>query len=226
MRSGIAIALLAIVALGIGLALAKVPFGGPKTEVGRHYVDEGVEETGAANIVTSVVVSYRGFDTLGEGTVLCMAATGLGAVLSTGRKNAASEKEPASLVLHTGCRLLFPPILIFGAYIFVHGHLSPGGGFQGGAIIASGFLLIYLGCRERRISRTASGLAESLGGLVFVAIGLLGLAFGSHFLSNFLPRGTVNTLFSGGIIPIIYVAVGFKVGSELAGIIDNLIEEG
>jgi multicomponent Na+:H+ antiporter subunit B len=225
MRNGIAIVLLVTVALGICQALAKVPFGSPKTEVGRRYIDEGVEETGAANIVTSVVVSYRGFDTLGEVTVLFIAATGLGAVLSTGRENAAKEKEPASFVLHTGCRLLFPPILIFGAYVFVHGHLSPGGGFQGGAIIASGFLLIYLGCRERRISRTASDLAESLGGLVFVTIGLLGLALGSYFLSNFLPKGTANTLFSAGIIPIIYVAIGFKVGSELVGIIDNLIEE-
>ena len=226
MRSGIAIVLLATVALGTGLALTKIPFGSAKTEVGRRYIDEGVEETGATNIVTSVVVSYRGFDTLGEVTVLFIAATGLGAVLSTGRMNAAKEREPASLILHTGCRLLFPPILIFGVYILVHGHLSPGGGFQGGAIIASGFLLIYLGCRERRINRTASDLAESLGGLVFVGIGLLGLAFGSYFLSNFLPRGTAHTLFSAGIIPIIYIAVGFKVGSELAGIIDNLIEEG
>ena len=76
MRSGIAIVLLATVALGIGLALAKVPFGDPKTGVGRRYVDEGVEETGAANIVTSVVVSYRGYDTLGEVAFLFIAATG------------------------------------------------------------------------------------------------------------------------------------------------------
>jgi multicomponent Na+:H+ antiporter subunit B len=225
MRSGIAILLLVIVAFGISLALAEIPFGSPKTKVGRRYIDEGVEATGAANIVTSVVVSYRGFDTLGEVTVLFIAATGLGAVLSAGRKDTAGETEPASLVLYTGCRLLFPLILIFGTYIFTHGHLSPGGGFQGGAIIASGFLLIYLGCRERRISRTASDLAESLGGLVFVVIGLLGLLFGSYFLSNFLPKGTVNTLLSAGIIPIIYIAIGFKVGSELAGIIDNLVEE-
>jgi len=133
--------------------------------------------------------------------------------------------EPAGLVLYTGCRLLFPLILIFGSYIFIHGHLTPGGGFQGGAIIASGFLLIYLGCRERRISKIASKLAESLGGLVFVVIGLLGLLFGGHFLINFLPKGTANTLFSAGIIPIIYIAIGFKVGSELTGIIDNLIEK-
>jgi len=225
MRRIVSILLLVILAFGISLSLAKIPFGVPKTKVGRHYINEGVKETGATNIVTSVVLSYRGFDTLGEVTVLFIAAIGLGAVLTTSVKGETRKIEPASLVLYTGCRLLFPLILVFGTYIFIHGHLTPGGGFQGGAIIASGFLLIYLGCRERRISQRASKLAESLGGLIFVVIGLLGLAFGDFFLSNFLPKGTANTLFSAGIIPIIYIAIGLKVGSELASIIDNLIEE-
>jgi multicomponent Na+:H+ antiporter subunit B len=225
MRKIVAILLLIIVALGISVSLTRIPFGVPKTKVGRHYIKEGVKETGATNIVTSVVVSYRGFDTLGEVTVLFIAAIGLGAVLTASGREKVRKIEPASLVLGTGCRLLFPLILVFGTYVFIHGHLTPGGGFQGGAIIASGFLLIYLGCRERRINRVASNLAESLGGLTFVVIGLLGLVFGGYFLLNFLPKGTANTLFSAGIIPIIYIAIGFKVGSELAGIIDNLIEE-
>jgi multicomponent Na+:H+ antiporter subunit B len=225
MRRIVAILLLIIVALGISMSLAKIPFGTPKTKVGEYYIDKGIEETGSVNIVTSVVVNYRGFDTLGEVTVLFIAAIGLGAVLTTNVKGQTRKTQPASLVLYTGCRLLFPLILVFGAYIFIHGHLTPGGGFQGGAIIASGYLLIYLGCRERRISRITSNLAESLGGLTFVVTGLLGLVFGSYFLLNFLPKGTANALFSAGIIPIIYIAIGFKVGSELAGIIDNLIEE-
>jgi len=225
MRRAVTILLLIIVALGISLSLAKIPFGTPKTKVGRHYIDEGIKETGATNIVTSVVVSYRGFDTLGEVTVLFIAAIGLGVVLADSGREKIRKTESASLVLSTGCRVLFPLILVFGTYVFIHGHLTPGGGFQGGAIIASGFLLIYLGCRERRISRVASNLAESLGGLVFVVIGLLGLVFGSYFLLNFLPKGTANTLLSAGVIPIIYIAIGFKVGSELASIIDNLIEE-
>ena len=225
MRRIVSILLLIIMALGFSLSLAKIPFGTPKTKVGRYYIDQGIKQTGATNIVTSVVVNYRGFDTLGEVTVLFIAAIGLGAVLTTGVKGETRKTQPASLVLYTGCRLLFPLILVFGTYVFIHGHLTPGGGFQGGAIIASGFLLIYLGCRERRISRVASNIAESLGGLVFVIIGLLGLVFGGYFLLNFLPKGTANTLFSAGIIPIIYIAIGFKVGSELAGIIDNLIEE-
>jgi len=70
-----------------------------------------------------------------------------------------------------------------------------------------------------------SNLTESLAGLTFVVTGLFGLIFGGYFLLNFLPNGTVNTLFSAGIIPIIYIAIGLKVGSELASIIDNLIEE-
>ena len=225
MRKAVAIVLLIIVTVGISLSLAKIPFGAPKTKVGRRYIEEGIEETGATNIVTSVVVNYRGFDTLGEVTVLFIAAIGLGVVLTTSKREEMRKIQPASLILYTGCRLLFPLILVFGTYVFVHGHLTPGGGFQGGAIIASGFLLIYLGCRERRINRVVSNLAESLGGLIFVVIGLLGLVFGGYFLFNFLPKGTANALFSAGIIPIVYIAIGFKVGSELAGIIDNLIEE-
>jgi len=225
MRRGLSILLLIVVALGISLSLARIPFGTPKTKVGRHYIDRGVKETGATNIVTSVVVNYRAFDTLGEVTVLFIAAIGLGAVLTGGGGENKRKAAPASLILYTGCKLLFPLILIFGAYVFIHGHLTPGGGFQGGAIIASGFLLIYLGCRERRISPVASSLVESLGGLVFVAMGLFGLVLGGYFLSNFLPKGAPNTLISAGVIPIIYIAVGLKVGSELASIIDNLIEE-
>ena len=224
MRRVVAILLLIIVTMGISMSLAKIPFGTPKTKVGKYYIDKGMEETGSVNIVTSVVVNYRGFDTLGEVTVLFIASIGLGAVLTAGLKEKTGKTQPASLVLYTGCRLLFPLILVFGSYTFIHGHLTPGGGFQGGAIIASGFLLIYLGCRERRINRVVSDLVESLGGLIFVVTGLIGLFLGGFFLLNFLPKGTANTLFSAGIIPVIYIAVGFKVGSELASIIDNLIE--
>ncbi|MFW6137959.1 MAG: Na(+)/H(+) antiporter subunit B [Spirochaetota bacterium] len=226
MRSIISIILLAIIALGITLSLVDIPFGMPKTKVGTHYIKRGKEETGAVNIVTSVVVNYRGFDTLGEVTVLFIAAVGLSAVLATRKKMARKEVEPSSLILNTGCRFLFPLILLFGAYIFIHGHLTPGGGFQGGAIIASAYLLIYLGCRGRRISTQRSTSTESFSGLVFVVAGLIGLAVGGHyFLSNYLPKGVLFSLLSAGIIPVIYIAIGFKVGSDLAGIIDKLIEE-
>jgi multicomponent Na+:H+ antiporter subunit B len=227
MRSTVSAILLVVIAVGIGLALLAVPFGAAKTNVGDHYTANGREDTGATNIVTSVVVGYRAFDTLGEITILFVAAVGLGAVVATGgRRNKAERIEPASLVLTTGCRLLFPLMLLFGAYVFIHGHVTPGGGFQGGAIIASAFLLVYLGCRGRRISKVRSTVTESLSGLVFVVMGLLGLTVGGgYFLANFMPHGLLNQVWSAGIIPVIYIAVGFKVGSELAGVIDNLVEE-
>ena len=227
MRKIIGIILLIIIAWGIIISLQKVPFGTSRTEVADHYINKGIEETGAANIVTSVVVNYRSLDTLGEVTVLFLAAIGLGAVLATTIRKEDRDTEKASLILSTGCKFLFPFILLFGAYIFIHGHLTPGGGFQGGAIIASAFLLMYLGCHnEKRINETGIVISESLGGLVFVIIGLIGLAVGTHhFLNNFMPKGEFNTLLSAGIIPIIYIAIGFKVGSELSKIIDQLMEE-
>ena len=223
MRKFISLVLVGIIALGIALSLLKIPFGTPKTKVGNYYLNKGIDQTGAVNIVTSVVLNYRGFDTLGEVTVLFIAALGLGMVASTFEKRREERTSP-SFVLSTGCRFLFPFILLFGTYIFLHGHLTPGGGFQGGAIIASGFLLVYLGS-ERRINEERFKVTESLAGLVFLIIGLMGLFFSGYFLFNFLPKGVANTLFSAGIIPLVYIAIGFKVGAELAGVIDGLMEE-
>ncbi len=226
MRKFTAVILLIIIAAGITLSLREIPFGTLKTKIGDHFIDKGVEETGAVNIVTSVVLNYRGFDTLGEITVLFTAAIGLGAVLGTYRKRKEVNKtEPSSLIVYTGCRFLFPLIMLTGIYIFIHGHLTPGGGFQGGAIVASAFLLMYMGCRGKRINYTASTVTEVLGGLIFLGLGIAGLTLGKDFLFNFLAKGAPNTLLSAGIIPIIYIAIGMKVGSELAGIIDNLIEK-
>jgi len=109
--------------------------------------------------------------------------------------------------------------------VFIHGHLTPGGGFQGGVIIASGFLLSYLGCADLDARKTWLSATESLAGAAFVVGGLIGLALGGDFLMNFLPKGTFNTLFSAGLIPLIYAAIGFKVGAELAGIVANLLEK-
>ncbi|MBN2213589.1 MAG: Na(+)/H(+) antiporter subunit B [Bacteroidales bacterium] len=226
MRKLISLILLVIIAGGIVLSLKEIPFGISKIKIGDYYIKKGIEETGATNIVTSVVVSYRGFDTLGEITILFTAAIGLSAVLGTYRKRKAGEKvEPPSFIVKTGCRFLFPILLLVGAYIFIHGHLTPGGGFQGGAIIASAFLLMYLGCEGKRINENTSIVVEVLGALTFIVLGIIGLTIGKDFLFNFLPKGEPNTLLSAGIIPVIYIAIGFKVGSELAGIIDHLIEK-
>ena len=224
MRKAVALLLVLVVGAGFCAVLAKIPFGADKMNVANRYVREGVRETGAANIVTSVVVTYRGFDTLGEVTVLFIAAAAVGAVLFPAKDPAGEQKEQASLIVRTGSQLLFPLIVLLGGYIFLHGHLTPGGGFQGGAVIASAFLLLYLAWPGRAAGRKAFSAVESLSGLAFVAVGVFGIIYGVGFLGNFLPLGVRNDLLSAGVIPIIYVAIGLKVGAELAGVVGHLME--
>ncbi len=225
MRKLLSILALAVIGYYLLITLADIPFGKDRMnpKVAKAYLEEGVPKTGSVNIVTAIVVNFRGFDTLGEVTVLFLAATGLGALLYD-KRGERHPRTPASPVVQIGARILFPLIVLLGAYVFVHGHLTPGGGFPGGVIIATGFLLMYMAYRSYDVSHLALTVTESLAGLTFVIIGLLGLIYGHSFLNNFLPFGIPNTVFSAGVIPLIYIAIGLKVGSELTGVIDNMME--
>ncbi|MCF7793123.1 MAG: Na(+)/H(+) antiporter subunit B [Candidatus Cloacimonetes bacterium] len=189
-----------------------------------NYVSAGPDELGSQNLVTSVIVTYRGLDTLGEVTVLFIATAGVGFLLKT--KEAKSKKRKASELLQTGSGFLAPIIILFGVYIFSHGHLTPGGGFQGGVIIATGILLLMLANVNWKMNKTVLHTIESLSGAFYIVIGLLGIFLAGGFLDNrILPLGEFGTLFSAGAIPIIYSLIGLKVGSELVGILDNLSGE-
>jgi len=200
------------------------PFGERTLKgVAAHYVENGIKEEGATNIVTSIVTLYRGFDTLGEVTVLFLAATGLGLLLA-GMKEEEKEKPEPTLIMETTTKHLFPLVLLFGAYIFIHGHLTPGGGFPAGVIIATGYFMMFIAQREFKPSEYLLSATESFAGTLYVIVGLLGLALASSFLANVMPLGIPNTVFSAGIIPIIYIIIGFKVGSEMTGILSHLKE--
>ncbi len=198
------------------------------TPLARHYVEKGADELGAANLVTSVVVSYRGLDTLGEVMVLFTATTGVTALLVGEHKKKESEdlafgRRQGSELLATGAAFLFPILVLFGIYIFVNGHLTPGGGFQGGVVLASAFLLLlFADCRTELNHALLKG-AEAFSGAAYVAVGLLGLWLAGGFLDpRFLPSGEFGQLISAGAIPVIYILIGIKVGSELTGIIDAM----
>ncbi|NOY76251.1 MAG: cation:proton antiporter [Calditrichaeota bacterium] len=225
MRKTLSILALAVIGYYLIVTMSAIPFGQDRMnpDVAKVYLTEGVPKTGSVNIVTAIVVNFRGFDTLGEVTVLFLAATGLGAMLydKRGKRRPRTEASP---VVRVGARILFPLIVLLGAYVFVHGHLTPGGGFPGGVIIATGFLLMYMAYRSYDVSHWGLSITESLAGMIFVSIGLLGLIYGQSFLYNFLPPGVPNTIFSAGVIPLIYIAIGLKVGSELTGVIDNMME--
>ncbi|MCK5816521.1 MAG: Na(+)/H(+) antiporter subunit B [Candidatus Marinimicrobia bacterium] len=193
--------------------------------VAKKYVEDGPEELGGTNLVTSVIVTYRGLDTMGEVAVLFIAAAGVGFFLRKEGKSSESKKRDSSQILQSGTTFLFPLILAFGVYIFLHGHLTPGGGFQGGVVIASGIVLLLLSRVTTKINNTVLHLVESLSGAAYITLGILGLvlAAGLGFLDNrFLDLGEFGRLLSAGAIPLIYSFIGLKVGAELVGIIDNM----
>jgi multicomponent Na+:H+ antiporter subunit B len=135
------------------------------------------------------------------------------------------ELPPPGELLTTGTRLLLPLILLFGAYVFTHGHLTPGGGFQGGAILASGVLLVLLSQPLRQFGHRLIAIVESIAGMAFVAIGVLGIVLAGGFLDNrILPLGTFGDLLSAGAIPLIYSFVGLKVGAEFSSMLVSLSE--
>ena len=192
-------------------------------EVSAHYVNEGPAELGSANIVTSVVVTYRGLDTLGEVTILFAAAAVVGLLIHL-NKNENEVRREGSEILKTASALLFPLILMFGIYVFINGHLSSGGGFQGGAIIASAVVLTVLANPNRKIGHRALTIIESVSGIAYVALGTAGaVLIVNGFLDNrILPLGEFGSLFSAGLIPIIYSVIGLKVGSELSSVVITL----
>ena len=186
-----------------------------------QYLDGSKNDTGASNVVTAIVVEYRGFDTLGEVTVLFTAATGLALLIEEYRRKMEKVVEP-NFIVRIATSVVLPFIVIVGTYIFIHGHLTPGGGFPGGAVIASGFLLMLMVHTTRGLPEKKISITESLAGMTYALIGLLGLVLANEFLQNYLPLGIFGAVFSAGIIPLIYIAIGFKVGSELGGILHNL----
>ena len=210
------------------------------SKLGRYYVDNGPRELGAPNLVTAVVVSYRGLDTLGEVTVLFISAAGVGLLLRRTRRKdddedleqgdreeeTAGVHKPASEIVETATELLLPMVILFGIYVFLNGHLSPGGGFQGGAIIASGTMFLLLALPESHISRTMIAIIESMSGFSYVVSGVLGVIMAGGFLDNrIMDLGSYGALFSAGAIPLIYVFVGLKVGFELSAVLDRFRKE-
>ena len=218
-----------IIAILAGLAVIFVSlfmnFGPSETltPLATHYANNGAAEVGAPNLVTSIIVTYRGLDTLGEVTILFLVA----AIVSFFLKRVKAEKEQSlkresSEIIITASKLLVPIVMVLGIYVFVNGHLTPGGGFQGGAIIATSFVLLLMANPDFKVNHRVISTVESVSGIAFVFIGVLGIVLAGGFLDNkILPLGTFGKIFSAGAIPIIYSLVGLKVGSELSNILSS-----
>ena len=202
-----------------------LPFATPPMLIGQAIQQQAVDATGAANLVTSVVLGYRGIDTLGELSILFAASAAGGLVLGKTVRAKKAASENTGFILQAGTDLLFPLLLVAGLYIVLHGHLTPGGGFQGGVLLATAFFLPVLVRPGTSVSHKLLSVIEGLAGASFIAIGLFALYQGGEFLQPFLDKGITGQLLSAGTLPLLYLAVGLKVGAELAGLLANLSTE-
>ena len=197
-----------------------------------------VAERKATNVVAAVTFDYRGIDTMGEEFILFAAVLGVAILLRAQRdeteqppdEDAADRHAPgtSNAVRVVGLALL-GPVVLFGIYVVTHGHLSPGGGFQGGVVLATGALLVYLSGEYvtlRRVSpELLTDLAESTGAAGYVAVGLVGVAAGATFLANVLPLGQPGMLLSAGTIPVLNLVVGLEVAGGFVLLLYEFLEQ-
>jgi len=141
--------------------------------------------------------------------------------------------EVHDLILSTIAGYLLPLITVYGAYVIAHGHLSPGGGFAGGTIVAAGLILAALSWgfhhAEKVFDENSLGNLDTLGGAGYVLIGLVAIFRGSAFLTNLgagFPAGTPGKMFSAGAVWLLGAAVGIKVSTTVFGLVARIWSEG
>jgi multicomponent Na+:H+ antiporter subunit B len=184
----------------------------------------GVPERQATDVVTAVNFDYRAFDTMGEEFILFASVIGLAIILREGRgeheraPDRAGEEhrfEGASAALTVTGLALVGPALVVGGYIVTHGTLTPGGGFQGGVILAAALLVVFLAGEYLLVKLVAPHAvveaAEAAGAAGYAMVGVGGLIFAGTFFKNFLPLGTAGELLSAGTMPLSNLAVGLEV---------------
>ncbi|NPV02254.1 MAG: cation:proton antiporter [Brevinematales bacterium] len=182
--------------------------------------EAGFEES-SANIVTSIVVNYRGFDTLGEVLVLFASSAAVSLLI---RKRTAKKVTPPTQIMTSSVPVVNLLVFILGAFIILHGHLTPGGGFPGGAVIASGVILVSMVFRKA-FRPSMYLMLESLAGMGILIVGLLGMVNSDYFLQDFFPTGNIGNLFSSYFATILYILIGIKVAVEISNIGFHFISE-
>ncbi len=227
-------------ALLLGRALIALPPSGKGgSSYGDLIVGAAVDERHATDVVTAINFDYRGVDTMGEEFILFTAVMGVVLLL---RKSA--DETPADDRRDCGPHRSAPPTsdavrvlglalvgftVVFGLYIVTHGQLTPGGGFQGGVVIATAWLILYLAgdaASYRRLAPPrAFEAAEALGAGSYALIGAGGLVAGGAFLTNFLPLGHSPSVISSGTIALLSLAVGIEVAAGFVLLLTTFVEE-
>lgn len=208
-------------------------FGGPITKYGRTVAHRSVPQRAATNSVVVTAFDYRGFDTLGEEYILFVSVVGVVVLLRAVR----GEREPRAMPSEPGRgseatrRLgsaLLGAIAVLGAYVVVHGQLTPGGGFQGGVVIAAALAAMFVGGESLVLVRMRRGsgwaeMADAAGAAGFAMIGFAGLLITGIFFENFIDKGQ-SGLLTGGYIPLANISVGIEVAGALLVVLAELFD--
>lgn len=202
-------------------------------EVSARYIEKGLEETGAINIVSGMILDYRAFDTLGESHVLFIATITVLILLRVdkkkkdGKANSIEEEEENDrifepkndAILQIAAYVLVPIIIIFGIYVILNGHLGPGGGFSGGAIIGAG-LILYLNAfgfekTERFFTEKTYKIVSFLSLSFYCIAKSYSFYTGANHIESIIPKGTPGAILSSGLILPLNIAVGLVVACTM-----------
>lgn len=203
--------------------------------VTERYIEKGIEETGAVNVVAGMILDYRAFDTLGESHVLFTALVCVTILLRIDKKNMKRDKldsyytlardryfdiSPDNIIKLVGMFLL-PCILVYGVYVLLNGQNGPGGGFSGGAVMGAGLIIFACAFGFEKVDRFFTSRVSKI--VTFVSLSFYSFAKGYVFftgangINNHIPKGIPGAILSGGMILPLDIAVGLVVACTMYG---------
>jgi multicomponent Na+:H+ antiporter subunit B len=239
MRGTLAGAALIALAVVLVWAVAELPRpDAPPPATARLSTTVSVHERHVTSTVAGITFDLRALDTLGEELILFLAAVGVAVLLRAQREEGrAADTSDEARERRSGMpgpvralgAALIGPLLVFGAYIVTHGQLTPGGGFQGGIILAGALLLAFVSGQvlapQAARPVDAAEVLHALGAGAFALVGIGGLVFAGAALANFIALGTTGQLLSGGTILVLEIAVGVEVAAAITLIFTELLDQ-
>jgi multicomponent Na+:H+ antiporter subunit B len=220
------------VAVLAALAVPGLPPVGADVHPARDTAVTGALAHATANVVSSVNFDQRALDTFGEETILLASVVAVAALLRpAGDERLVRPATPPPVLPATrlGGWVLLPVTLLVGVDVVVHGHLTPGGAFQGGVVLASGVHLLYLTGSFDALLRARTdrwpNAVEPAGSGLFAVVGLIGVALGAGFGANVLPVGTLGDTISSGTVLVLDLAVGLGVGAGLVHLLAQFLRQ-
>ncbi|MGL5149773.1 MAG: hydrogen gas-evolving membrane-bound hydrogenase subunit E [Clostridium sp.] len=225
--NGASIAICIMVIAVLLITVSFLPeFGNPNNpvnnEVSQRYIENGLEETGAVNIVAGMILDYRAFDTFGESAVLLIAATCVMFLMKENKKECSIKGDcreykdiKRDLIVKNVAKYIIPFLLVFGIYIVLNGHISPGGGFAGGAIMGASLILYSSAYGYKTVKNVLT--EKVVKRVTFASLGFYAIAksysfyTGANHIASGIPLGTPGDIISAGLILPLNICVGLVV---------------